>query len=68
MKKIQLSDGMPASVRRGDLRLKTIELLEIIKEACTKSDLSYIEVNKALHVADEELYKSVVHSSCKEAL
>ncbi|WP_257143266.1 hypothetical protein [Bacillus cereus] len=42
MKKIQLSDGMPASVERGDLKLKKIELLEIIKEACTKSGLSYV--------------------------
>ena len=68
MKKIQLTDGMPKYVRRVNLKPKTIELLEKIKEECTKSDLSYIEVNKALHVADEELYKSVVHSSCKEAL
>ncbi|HDT6577489.1 TPA: hypothetical protein QFT23_003668 [Bacillus cereus] len=66
MKKIQLSDGMPASVGRGDLKLKTIELLEIIKEACTKSGLSYVEMNTALYVADEELYKSVIHGSYKE--
>ncbi|PGM88005.1 hypothetical protein [Bacillus cereus] len=63
MKKIQLTDGMPTNVKRVDLKPKTIELLEKIKEECTKSDLSYVEMNKALHVADEELYISVINCS-----
>ena len=66
MKRIQLSDGMPSNVRRIELRAKTIELLEAIKTECKKSGLSYVEMNKALHMADEELYISVINRSYKE--
>ncbi|WP_144505442.1 hypothetical protein [Bacillus mycoides] len=68
MKRIQLTDGSPTSVRREDLKSRTVELLVEIKARCLSSGLSYVEVNKALHVVDEELYKDVIHSSCKKQL
>ncbi|EMI3503519.1 TPA: hypothetical protein QCY18_004740 [Bacillus cereus] len=67
MKKIQLTDGMPTSVKREELKRSTENLLIKIKEECLKSELSYVEINKALHLADEELYKSVIHNSCKKS-
>ncbi|API92670.1 MULTISPECIES: hypothetical protein [unclassified Virgibacillus] len=63
MKRIQLSDGMPTSVRRVELNPKTLNLLEKIKEECSKSGLSYVKVNKALHLADEELYKEAINKN-----
>ncbi|AFQ19372.1 hypothetical protein P9Y62_31130 [Bacillus thuringiensis] len=67
MKKIQLTDGMPTSIKREELKKSTENLLMKIKEECLKSELSYVEVNKALHLADEELYKSVIHNAFKKS-
>ncbi|TKV45636.1 hypothetical protein C1I58_20080 [Bacillus sp. PIC28] len=50
-----------------ELKRSTENLLIKIKEECLKSELSYVEINKALHLADEELYKSVIHNSCKKS-
>ncbi|USK43749.1 hypothetical protein [Cytobacillus oceanisediminis] len=63
LKKIQLSDGMPVSISKNELKSETSNLLCDIKALCAKSGLSYVEVNKALHLADEELYRFVVNSS-----
>lgn len=52
-------------LKREELKRSTENLLIKIKEECLKSELSYVEINKALHLADEELYKSVIHNSCK---
>ncbi|MDA2567380.1 hypothetical protein PDQ34_26015 [Bacillus cereus] len=65
MRRIQLTDGIPLSVRREDLKSRTVDLLLKVKEECSKSGLSYVEVNKALHVADEELYRRVIRNSCQ---
>lgn len=62
MKKIQLTDGMPTSVKKEDLKKDKENLLVKIKEECLKSRLSYVEVNKAIYLADKEFYKSVVNS------
>lgn len=62
MKKIQLTDGMPVSIRREDQERKIIELLEKIKDACNQSGLSYVDTNKALYLADKELYQEKINS------
>lgn len=67
MKRINLSDGMPSSIITNDLKLESQDLLNKIKKECVSSGLSYVEINKALHLADEELYKSVINSSCPKS-
>ncbi|ATH93214.1 hypothetical protein ACH95_13995 [Bacillus glycinifermentans] len=64
MKRIQLTDGMPSNISKNELKQETLELLKAVIKECSKSGLSYVEINKALHLADEELYKSVIHRSC----
>ncbi|MFD9627707.1 hypothetical protein [Peribacillus muralis] len=68
MKRINLSDGMPSSFKKNDLKLETQELVNKLQKECVNSGLSYVEINKALHIADEELYKSVINSSCQTSL
>ncbi|MDA7025023.1 hypothetical protein PJ311_00175 [Bacillus sp. CLL-7-23] len=63
MKRIQLTDGMPSSFNKNTLKQETLELLKLVIKECLNSGLSYVEINKALHLADEELYKSVIHRS-----
>ncbi|MDT0163861.1 hypothetical protein [Bacillus sp. AG4(2022)] len=63
MKKIQLSDGMPSSISRAGMKPETLQLLEVIRYRCVESGLSYVEINKALHQADEELYRKVISES-----
>lgn len=62
MKKIQLSDGMPADIQRKNLSVNNTELLEKVKKLCAESDLSYVEINKALYLADKELYIKLINS------
>nr|DAZ32014.1 MAG TPA: hypothetical protein [Caudoviricetes sp.] len=62
MKKIQLSDGMPNSISKNELTPATNELLERIEELCEESELSYVEINKALYLADKELYIEKISS------
>lgn len=59
MKRIQLTDGSPTNVQ--PLKSSTINLATVIKAECKKNGLSYVEINKALHVADEELYKEAIN-------
>lgn len=56
MKKIQLSDGMPTYSERKRFDSKTLELANKLKKECVNSGLSYTEINKALYLADKELY------------
>ncbi|MCB4341143.1 MULTISPECIES: hypothetical protein [Bacillus] len=63
MKRIQLTDGMPSTITKNELKQETLELLKAVIKECSKSGLSYVEINKALHLADEELYKNVIHKS-----
>lgn len=60
MKKIQLIDGMPASIQRKSISKSAERLLDEITEVCEKSGLSYKDINTALHIADEELYRKVL--------
>lgn len=65
MKKIHLTDGMPTTVRQSELSEDTKLLLDDIVKKCSDSGLSYKEINKALHVADEELYRKVLEKPIK---
>lgn len=62
MKKIQLSDGMSNNISKNELTPATNELLERIEELCKESELSYVEINKALYLADKELYMEKISS------
>ena len=62
MKKIQLSDGMPNDIRRTEISTKAKELLDNTKKLCVESDLSYVEINKALYLADKELYTQLLQA------
>ena len=59
MKKIQLSDGMPSDIRRNEVSTKVKELLDNTKKLCKESELSYVEINKALYLADKELMEKI---------
>lgn len=56
MKRIQLSDRQPSGIREGEVSIKTIELKQDVLNILEKSDLSYVEKNKALYLAVKELY------------
>lgn len=56
MKKIQLSDGMPNDVSRQEVTRGVKSLTDKIKELCKESELSYVQINKALYLSDKELY------------
>lgn len=60
MRKIQLTDFSPSSIRRQQQSVEVIKLVETIKKACIESNLSYSEINKALYLSDEELYKKAI--------
>lgn len=62
MKKIQLSDGAPSGIRRTEVSTKVKELLDYTKKICEESGLSYVEINKALYLADKELYIEKISS------
>lgn len=61
MKKIQLSNGMPSSIRRTEVKEKTKTLTDEIRQLCEESKLSYVEMNKALYLADKELYTETIN-------
>lgn len=61
MKKIQLTEGQPTSIRAKDETQEVIILSDIIISKCEKSGLSYVEVNKALYLADKELYMRTIN-------
>ena len=60
MKKIHLTDGMPADIRRTEQPKQVNELADKIKNICSQSGLSYKEKNKALYLADKELYMELI--------
>lgn len=60
MKKIQLTDGLPSSIRSQEQSEAVISLTETIKQACKYSNLSYSEINKALYLSDTELYAETI--------
>ena len=62
MKKIQLSDGMPSDIRRTEIAQRVKDLLDNTKKICKESGLSYVEINKALYLADKELYMQKISS------
>lgn len=61
MKKIQLSDGMPTTANKEAQHEDTKKLVNQIKALCDESKLSYVEVNKALYLADTELYTELLN-------
>lgn len=56
MKKIQLSDGMPNDISRQEVTKAVKSLTDKIKDLCKESELSYVQINKALYLSDKELY------------
>lgn len=62
MKRIQLTDGMPSDIRRKEQSKQVNELADKIKDICLKSKLSYKEKNKALYLADKELYIEIIET------
>ncbi|HAP2802733.1 TPA: hypothetical protein KL279_002103 [Enterococcus faecalis] len=62
MKRIQLTDGMPSDIRRKEQSKQVNELADKIKDICSKSNLSYKEKNKALYLADKELYIEIIET------
>lgn len=62
MKRIQLTDGMPSDIRRKEQSKQVNELADNIKDICSKSNLRYKEKNKALYLADKELYIEIIET------
>ena len=60
MRKIQLTDFSPSSIRRQQQPVEVIKLVETIKKACIESNLSYSDINKSLYLSDQELYKKAI--------
>lgn len=60
MKKIQLADGLPADIRAKEQSSEVNELTKEIQKICKNSGLSYVEMNKALYLADKGLYEKVI--------
>lgn len=60
MKKIKLTDGLPSSIRSQEQSEAVISLTKTIKQACKDSNLSYVEINKALYLSDTELYTETI--------
>ena len=49
-------DGMPNDILPSELSEQGKTLLDQIKKLAKESKLSYVEINKALYLADKELY------------
>lgn len=60
MRKIQLTDFSPSSIRRQKQPVEVIKLVETIKKTCIESNLSYSDINKSLYLSDQELYKKAI--------
>jgi hypothetical protein len=63
MKKIHLVDGLPTVIKKNSQKKETLELFLRIAEACENSNLSYVEINKALYLADKELFEKTINTS-----
>lgn len=67
MNRIQLCEAIPGQYRGGNyldrksVKKDMLELKEKIKELCRSEQESYAEINKALHLADEELYLETIN-------
>lgn len=61
MRKIQLVEGVSGITKRN-VKPETETLMKSIVEKCSKSGLSYVEINKALYLADGELYKTIINA------
>ncbi|MDT2830878.1 hypothetical protein P7H62_06230 [Vagococcus carniphilus] len=55
LKRVELSDGQPTSIDRNLASKRSKELADEIKELCKSKGVSYVEINKALYIADTEL-------------
>lgn len=62
MKRIHLSEGQPNDITSKDLRKETYELFSALMTMADKSGLSYVEINKALYLADKGLYFDAINS------
>lgn len=62
-KKIELSDGQPTSIDRSLASKKSGELADEIKELCKSKGMSYVEINKALYLADTELCIEIISTN-----
>lgn len=66
MNRIQLCEAIPGHyiggnyLDRKSVSKETLELKDKIKELCSNGKRSYVEINKALHLADEELYLETI--------
>lgn len=63
MKRIQLSDGQPTDICKVNESNEVVELTNHIIQVCKESGLSYVDVNKALYLADKELYLETIYRS-----
>jgi len=61
MKKIHLVDCLPTVIKKNSQKKETLELFLRIAEACENSNLSYVEINKALYLADKELFEKTIN-------
>lgn len=62
MKKIQLADGMPNSIELKNQSDSVKKLVDNIKKVCLESGENYVNQNKALYLADKELYMEKINS------
>lgn len=67
MNRIHLCEAIPGHYYTGGNHLdrklvkkEVVDLKDQIKELCTGAQTSYVEINKALHLADEELYLEAI--------
>ncbi len=60
MKKIQLTDGLPADIRPKEQSDQVNQLFQELKKCCKNSGLSYVEMNKALYLTDKGLYEATI--------
>ena len=66
MNRIHLCEAVEGHYRGGNyldrklVRKDTLTLKEEIKQLCKSEPRSYVEINKALHLADEELYLETI--------
>ncbi|EAC3095602.1 hypothetical protein ABF12_13970 [Listeria monocytogenes] len=60
MKKIQLADTIGEMVEERDSEI--VNVIDSVKKICDESNLNYIKLNKALYLADKELYLKRLYS------
>lgn len=59
-KKIQLADTIGEMVEERDSEI--VNVIDSVKKICDESNLNYIKLNKALYLADKELYLKRLYS------